>query len=132
MSTTSYPASFRFEPPAAAASLSTRWLVIGAVAAIASVAGAFVSTQQFFRGYLIGYMLVLGFSLGSLALLMLGHLTGGNWWMIGRRVMEAAIGNLPLLTLLFCRSGWGGTACTSGWTRRMWRRITRWRQRALI
>jgi len=26
----------------------------------------------FFRGYLIGYMLVLGFSLGSLALLMLG------------------------------------------------------------
>ena len=46
-------------------------------------------------------MLVLGFSLGSLALLMLGHLTGGNWWMIGRRVMEAAVGNLPLLTILF-------------------------------
>ncbi len=46
-------------------------------------------------------MLVLGFSLGAMALLMLGHLTGGNWWMIGRRVMEAAVGNIPLLTILF-------------------------------
>ena len=101
MSTTTYPASYRFDPPAATASLSTRWLLIGLVAALASVAGWFVSSQQFYRGYLIGYMLVLGFSLGSLALLMLGHLTGGNWWMIGRRVMEAAVGNIPLLTILF-------------------------------
>jgi hypothetical protein len=101
MSRTTYPASYRFEPPVAVASLSRRWLVIGAVAAVAAIAGAFVSGQHFFRGYLIGYMLVLGFSLGSLALLMLGHLTGGNWWMIGRRVMEAAIGNIPLLTILF-------------------------------
>jgi hypothetical protein len=101
MSTTTYPASYRFDPPAATASLSARWLVIGLVAAVASAAGWFLSNQQFLRGYLIGYMLVLGFSLGAMALLMLGHLTGGNWWMIGRRVMEAAIGNIPLLTILF-------------------------------
>jgi hypothetical protein len=101
MSTTTYPASYRFEPPAATASLATRWLVVGVVAAIAAGAGAFVASPFFFRGYLIGYMLVLGFSLGSMALLMLGHLTGGNWWMIGRRVMEAAVGNLPLVTILF-------------------------------
>jgi hypothetical protein len=101
MSATTYPASYRFEAPAATARLATRWLAIGVVAAIVAIAGAVVSSQQFFRGYLIGYMLVLGFSLGSLALLMLGHLTGGNWWMIGRRVMEAAVGNIPLLTILF-------------------------------
>ncbi len=71
------------------------------MAAIAAIAGGFASSPQFFRGYLIGYMLVLGFSLGAMALLMLGHLTGGNWWMIGRRVMEAAVGNIPLLTILF-------------------------------
>ena len=92
MSATIYPASYRFEPPPAAASLATRWLAIGLVASIAAIAGAFVSNAQFLRGYLIGYMLVLGFSLGAMALLMLGHLTGGNWWMIGRRVMEAAVG----------------------------------------
>jgi len=101
MSTTSYPASYRFEAPAATHGLAGRWLGLGLVAAIASAAGALVASPHFFRGYLIGYMLVLGFSLGSMALLMLGHLTGGNWWMIGRRVMEAAVGNIPLVTILF-------------------------------
>jgi hypothetical protein len=101
MSTSVYPASYRFEAPPAASSLSTRWLIIGAAASLVAIAGAAMSGAQFLRGYLIGYMLILGFSLGSMALLMLGHLTGGNWWMIGRRVMEAAVGNLPLLTLLF-------------------------------
>lgn len=101
MSTTVYPASYRFDPPPAVARLSTRWLVVGVVAAFISGAGAMLSSAHFFRGYLIGYMLVLGFSLGSMALLMLGHLTGGNWWMIARRVMEAAVGNIPLLTILF-------------------------------
>jgi hypothetical protein len=101
MSTTVYPASYRFDPPSATARLSVRWLVVGVVAALVSGAGAVVSSAHFFRGYLIGYMLVLGFSLGSMALLMLGHMTGGNWWMIGRRVMEAAIGNIPLITILF-------------------------------
>jgi hypothetical protein len=101
MNMNSYPASYRFEPPATTAALSTRWLVIGAVAAVAAIAGAFLSPAQFLRGYLIGYMLVLGFSLGAMALLMLGHLTGGNWWMIARRVMEAAVGNIPLITILF-------------------------------
>ena len=101
MSSTTYPASYRFAAPAAAASRSTRWLAIGVVAAVVAIAGAVTSPHLFYRGYLIGYMLVLGFSLGSLALLMLGHLTGGNWWMIGRRVLEAAVGNLPLLALLW-------------------------------
>ena len=32
MSTTTYPASYRFEPPPATASLATRWLAIGLVA----------------------------------------------------------------------------------------------------
>jgi hypothetical protein len=101
MSATTYPVSYRFEAPASAGSLSLRWLGIGAVAAVAAIAGALTSPAQFYRGYLIGYMLVLGFTLGSMALLMLGHMTGGNWWMIGRRVLEAAVGSLPLLTVLF-------------------------------
>ncbi len=102
MSTTSYPASYRFEPPAATARRCGRdgWRLQG-WRPLRPLPERLLSSQQFFRGYLIGYMLVLGFSLGSMALLMLGHLTGGNWWMIGRRVMEAAVGNIPLLTILF-------------------------------
>jgi hypothetical protein len=101
MSATSYPASYRFAAPANTMAVAGRWAGLGVVAAAVSIAGAVVAPAQFYRGYLIGYMLVLGFSLGSLALLMLGHLTGGNWWMIGRRVLEAAVGNLPLITLFF-------------------------------
>ena len=101
MNVTTNLSSYRFDPPSAAASLSKRWLMLGLVASVVAIIGAVLSNAQFLRGYLIGYMLVLGFSLGSLALLMLGHLTGGNWWMIGRRVMEAAVGNIPLLTVLF-------------------------------
>ena len=121
MSMTTYPASYRFDPPATAiASLSKRWLMVGLVAAIVAIVGGFASSQQFFRGYLIGYMLVLGFSLGAMALLMLGHLTGGNWWMIGRRVMEAAWETFLCLRFSSCRSGLDGIACTSGWTLPMW------------
>ena len=40
MSTTNDPVSYRFEPPAAAASLSKRWLTIGLAASVAAIAGA--------------------------------------------------------------------------------------------
>ena len=36
-----------------------------------------------------------------MAWLMIGHLTGGNWWMLGRRVFEAAVKTLPLVTAMF-------------------------------
>ena len=36
-----------------------------------------------------------------MAWLMVGHLTGGNWWMLGRRVFEAAVKTLPIVTAMF-------------------------------
>jgi hypothetical protein len=72
-------------------------LVGGAGLAVA----AFMNFEEFLRGYLIAYIFVLGLSLGSLALLMAGHLTGGNWWMLGRRIFEAATRCLPMLAVLF-------------------------------
>jgi len=50
---------------------------------------------------LFSYMLVLGLTLGSLGLLMLQHLTGGNWGVIIRRPLEAASRNIWLMLLLF-------------------------------
>jgi hypothetical protein len=78
-----------------------------AVGAIALVLGCFLGLRDpeakdaFFRAYLMGYMLILGFALGSLGLLMLQHLTSGQWGIMIRRPLESATRTLPLLLILF-------------------------------
>ena len=83
------------------ATLRNRSLIIGLVGAALMVVGAFVNFEQFLRGYLIAYIWVMGLSLGCMALLMTGHMTGGNWWMISRRIYEAAVRCIPMLAVLF-------------------------------
>ena len=85
----------------ALARLQWRALVVGLVGLAAGVIGAFVNTDQFFRSWLIGFLFILGLALGSLGLLMLQHLTGGQWGLVSRRVFEAATRTLPLLALAF-------------------------------
>src|SRR5262249_5883561 len=70
--------------------LGQRGLILGIVGLAAGGAGYFMNPDQFFRSWLIGFMLVLGLAMGSLALLMLQHMSGGQWGMVGRRVFEAA------------------------------------------
>src|SRR6185503_2335407 len=65
------------------------------------VAGLFIDRAQFFRSYLVGFIFWTGVTVGSLALLMLQHLTGGAWGLIIRRVLEASTRTLPLILLLF-------------------------------
>src|SRR3982750_3738539 len=55
----------------------------------------------FFAAYLVGYLFLLGLSLGSLCLLMLHNLTGGDWGYQIYPVAHAAAGTLPLFILLF-------------------------------
>lgn len=57
--------------------------------------------EQVFRAYLYSYMFWVGLPLGCLALLMLQHLTGGNWGLIIRRMLEAGSRMLPLMAVLF-------------------------------
>ena len=57
--------------------------------------------EQLMRGYLIGYMLWIGLSLGCMALLMVQHLSGGLWGLSIRRILEAASKGLPLMLVLF-------------------------------
>ena len=45
-------------------------------------------------------MLFLGIALGSLALMMIQHLSGGAWGVF-RRIFEASSRTLPLLAVLF-------------------------------
>jgi hypothetical protein len=57
--------------------------------------------EQFFRSWLLAYLFWLGIPLGSCAILMLQHLTGGGWGLALRRPLETAARTLPLMALLF-------------------------------
>src|SRR3989441_394532 len=90
-------------PPVVKA-ISRRSLVVGAVFGVIAVVGAFAfpnGREQFFRAYLLGFMAWLGVALGSMAILMIRHLTGGGWGMVIRRILGAAMRTLPLMALLF-------------------------------
>jgi hypothetical protein len=85
----------------ALARLQQRALIVGIVGLVAGALGAFLNLDQFFRSWLVGFLFCLGLSMGSLALLMLQHMSGGQWGLVGRRVFEAGSRNLPLVVLMF-------------------------------
>src|SRR4029453_18586224 len=83
------------------ARLQQRALIVGVIGLLAGGIGAFANPDQFFRSWLVGFLFCLGLTTGSLALLMLQHLSGGQWGLIGRRIFEAASRNLPIVILFF-------------------------------
>jgi hypothetical protein len=78
-----------------------RALIVGIVFAIPSILGWILDYDQFYRSYLVGYMWCFELTIGSLALLMLYHLTGGAWGTVIRRILEAAMQNIWLMLGLF-------------------------------
>lgn len=56
---------------------------------------------QFLQSYLYAYLFWLGLSLGSLAFGILHFLTGGRWGIRLERILQAGMGTLPLMALLF-------------------------------
>ena len=85
----------------ALATLQQRATIMGIVGGVLSLIGAFVNLDQFTQSWLVGFLFCLGLSLGSLALLMLQHLSGGQWGLVGRRIFEAGSRTLPFVVLLF-------------------------------
>src|SRR6266850_2593930 len=81
--------------------IQQRSLIIGLIFTVIAAIGALLRPEEFFRGYLIGYMAWLGVTLGSMAILMLRHLTKGGWGMVIRRILGAAMRTVPLMALLF-------------------------------
>jgi hypothetical protein len=90
-----------YTAPPQVARLGQWALIIGVIFSVLFLAGGLFNREQFFRSYLIGFLFWIGIALGSLALLMLQHLTGGGWGLVIRRVLEAATRTLPLMLLLF-------------------------------
>jgi hypothetical protein len=87
--------------PPVVKTIGQRSLIVGVVFGIIAIILAFTRPDEFYRGYLLGFMCWLGVSLGSMAVLMIRHLTGGGWGMVIRRIMGASMRTLPLLTILF-------------------------------
>jgi hypothetical protein len=87
--------------PPVAQTMQQRSLVIGVIAAVLSIVGAWVTPDSFYSAYLTGFMFWLGLSLGCMAILMLYHLVGGGWGTVIRRILEAAMMTLPLMFVLF-------------------------------
>jgi len=90
-----------FMAPPVAQVIQRRSLIVGIIFAIIAIVFAFLSPDQFFRSYLLAFMAWLGLTMGCMSYLMIFHLTGGKWGMVVRRPLEAAIGTLPLMALLF-------------------------------
>ncbi|HTS38624.1 MAG TPA: hypothetical protein VMH04_23325 [Candidatus Solibacter sp.] len=87
--------------PPVVKTLAQRLLIAGAVFALISAWIAFSNPDQFYPAYLVAFMDWLGVALGSMAIIMIRHLTGGGWGVVIRRLQGAAMRTLPLLTVLF-------------------------------
>src|SRR6202048_1194915 len=93
--------SQEYKAPASVDRLQRGALIIGAIGLVLGALGWVRTPDQFYRSYLPGFMLVLGLTMGSLGLLMLQHLTGGQWGIVIRRPLEAATRTLWLVVILF-------------------------------
>jgi uncharacterized membrane protein len=84
-------------------------LIAAVVGLVLCVVGIFVNmndsygARRFFESYLFAYMFWFGITMGSLALLMVHHVTGGGWGFILRRLLEASTRNLPIVWRCLCR-----------------------------
>ena len=78
----------------------SRALIAGAVGLVVCAIGFVVDRDHLFRAWLIAYLLFLSIALGSMALMMVQHLSGGTWGVF-RRVFEASSRTIPFLAVLF-------------------------------
>jgi len=79
-----------YRAPDSVGRLEKRALVVGVLGLVVSIVGWITKPEDFFRSYLVAFLLVLGLSLGSLGILMMQHLTGGHWGIVIRRPLESA------------------------------------------
>src|SRR6202045_382660 len=76
--------------------LPRRLASIGGVLLAVCILGGLRNGGDFFRSYLVAFLFWIGITLGCLALLMIQHLTGGNWALVIRPILEPGSRTLPL------------------------------------
>ena len=95
-----------YQPPADTVEGIRRFGIIAAIVGVVVTAVGFLlagehGLDRFYEAYLVAYTFWMGVVLGSMALLMVHHLSGGAWGVIIRRPLEAAVRTLPIMAVLF-------------------------------
>ncbi len=90
-----------YNPPDSLSGLQSKGMMaaIGG-AVLAGIGFAMAGADRFFEAYLIAWVAWTGVAVGSLALLMLQHLSGGAWGLVIRRILEAATRTIPVMAIL--------------------------------
>lgn len=91
------------------------WLV-GLIGAVLLVVSALFAPHAIFASYLFVWWFLLGLPLGSMAVLMVHNLTGGNWGEQIRPALEATLNMLPVALLLSIPL-WFGLSDLYAWAR---------------
>ncbi|HEX2173208.1 MAG TPA: hypothetical protein VHL09_12275 [Dehalococcoidia bacterium] len=76
-------------------------LIVGIVGLILTALGLILSPNDFFRAYLMAYVWAFSIAQGCLFLGLVHNVVGGWWGYAIRRFLEAGMGVLPLLAVLF-------------------------------
>jgi hypothetical protein len=99
--TTAPLSKFDLMAPPVVKTIQQRSLIVGLIFSVIAAVGAWTQPDQFFHAYLMAFMAWLGVTLGSMAILMLRHLTKGAWGMVIRRILGAAMRCVPLMAAFF-------------------------------
>ena len=74
---------------------------IGALGAAVCLVAGWSDPGRALESWLVAWLYGLGIALGSLAVLLIHHVTGGAWGVVIRRPLEAAARTVPVLAILF-------------------------------
>ena len=97
-----------YQAPETVGSLQRLGMGVALLGVVGTIVGFLMYGQErFFQAYLVAYTFVFGIVLGSMALLMVQHLSGGAWGLVIRRPLEAAVRTMPIMTLLYLPIAFG-------------------------
>ena len=89
-----------FQPREDLDALQRKALIAGAVGLAATAAGFFLGESvYFYRAYLVAWLWTLGIALGLFAISMLAHISGGDWGVVMRRLLQAGGRTLPFFVV---------------------------------
>ncbi len=94
-----YDAAPAFSAPSDVDRIRFFGLVAAGLGAVLCILAWVLAPDYFFRSWLVGFVFWTGLTAGCLALLMLSHLTGGDWGLVVRRVLEAAARTWPVMLI---------------------------------